>query len=322
MRAALSEVYTHAFQGQPVPKKLASRLVGALPHSLLDLFAAARGAACQAGATHFTCGIINAKSGGCRENCSFCVQSQYHRGNAPVYPLVSTDSLILRAEELAASKVSRMGIVTSGTFPSPKDFDCICEAAARIMERVNIQLCASLGLLSQEQGIALRQAGFTRYHHNLETSESYYPQVCTTHDYGLRVATVSNAKSAGLQVCSGGIFGLGESWAHRIELANTLHELGVDSIPINFLMPQRGTPLENKPLLAPQEALAIIALMRLMNPGRDVVICGGRELVLREWGNMVFSAGANGIMVGNYLTAQGSALQADLAILATLGLRF
>lgn len=320
MRATLSELYTHAFQGQPVGKKLASRLVGTLPHSLLDLFAAARGAACQAGTTHFTCGIINAKSGGCRENCSFCVQSQYHRGNTPVYPLVPINSLLERAEKLAASKVDRMGIVISGTSPSQRDFDCICEAVARIVKRVDIQLCASLGLLSQEQGVALRQAGVIRYHHNLETSESYYSQVCTTHAYGLRAETVTNAKSAGLQACSGGIFGLGESWAHRIEMANTLRELDVDSIPINFLMPQKGTPLENYPLLPPQEALAIVAIMRLMNPARDVVICGGRELILREWGNMIFSAGANGIMVGNYLTAQGSALQADTAMLTTLGI--
>ena len=321
MHTTISELYTHAFQSQPVSKKLASRLIGTLPHSLLDLFAAARGAAYQSGTTHFTCGIINAKSGGCRENCSFCVQSQYHRGNTPVHPLASMDSLLKRAEELAKSNVRRMGIVTSGTSPSPKDFDCICEAAACIMERVDIKLCASLGLLSREQGAALRQAGFSRYHHNLETSESYYPQVCTTHAYGLRVETVTNAKYAGLQVCSGGIFGLGESWAHRIELADTLGELGVDSIPVNFLMPQKGTPLENNTLLSPQEALAIIAILRLMNPTRDVVVCGGRELVLREWVNMSFSAGANGIMVGNYLTAQGSALQTDAAILATLGIQ-
>jgi biotin synthase len=148
---------------------------------------------------------------------------------------------------------------------------------------------------------------------------NHYPQVCTTHPYELRVETVKNAKAAGLQVCSGGIFGLGESWIHRIELADTLR--GVDSISVNFLMPQKGAPLENSPLLPPEEALAVVAVMRLMNPACDVVVCGGRELVLREWGNLVFPPGATGIMVGNYLTAQGSALQTDVAMLKTLGIR-
>ena len=321
MRTVLQELYTHAAHGRAVPEKLASDLVAALPGSLLDLFAAARGAAQKAGAAYFTCGIINAKSGGCRENCSFCAQSQYHRGNTPVYPLVSPDALLRRAEELVAAKADRMGIVTSGGAPSSKDFEAICEAAAYITKRVDIRLCASLGILSREQGIALKQAGFSRYHHNLETAASYYPQVCTTHDYDLRVETIRNAKSAGLQVCSGGIFGLGETWTHRLELASTLRELEVDSMPVNFLMPQQGTPLANRSLLPPEEALAVISIFRLMNPARGVVICGGRELVLRGWDNLVFSAGATGIMLGNYLTARGSEMDADLAMLKTLGIR-
>ena len=321
MRTTIAAVYAHAHQGRAISGELASTLPATLPHSLLDLLATAREASFKANNTNFTCGIINAKSGACEENCSFCSQSKYHRGNAQVYPLVGADSLLRQAEYLANAKARCMGIVTSGTAPTQKDFSNICEAASHIRARVDIRLCASLGLLTQEQGIALRQAGFTRYHHNLETAESYYPKVCTTHPYHQRVDTVVTAKTAGLQVCSGGVFGLGESWAQRIELAETLKKLDVDSIPVNFLMPQKGTPLQNRPLLPPQEALAIIAIIRLMNPHRDVVVCGGRESVLQEWGNLIFLAGANGMMVGNYLTTQGRVLQDDIIMLKTLGLR-
>ena len=321
MRSILDEVYTYAFHARSISDALAAQLVDALPGCLLDLFAAARGAACKAHAVYFTCGIINAKSGGCQADCSFCAQSRHHRGNAPVYPLVSTDTLLKRAEELAATQVDRMGIVTSGVSPSQQDVDRLCEAASLITKRVGIKLCASFGRLGREQGIALRQAGFSRYHHNLETSASYSLEVCTTHAHSLRLETVENAKAAGLQVCSGGIFGLGETWAHRIELVCALRELDVDSIPVNFLMPIKGTPLEERPLLSPEDALAIIAIIRLMHPARDVVICGGRDLVLQEWGNLVFSAGASGIMVGNYLTVQGRSLDADIAMLKTLGIR-
>jgi biotin synthetase len=321
MNTIISAIYAHAGQGRAIAKDLALRLPDTLPHSFLDLLAAARGACFRADAAFFTCGIVNAKSGACRENCSFCAQSQYHRGHAPVYPLVSAEALLQRAEYLATTGTGRMGIVTSGTAPSEKDFDSLCEAASRIRASVDIRLCASLGLLNREQGLALRQAGFGRYHHNLETAESYYPNVCTTHPYTVRVDTVRNAKAAGLEVCSGGIFGLGETWAHRIELAHLLGELGVDSIPVNFLMPQKGTPLEGQPLLPPQEALAIIAILRLMHPSCDIVVCGGREAVLREWGNLVLSSGANGIMVGNYLTTQGTSLQTDQDMFLTLGVR-
>ncbi|MDL2306929.1 biotin synthase BioB [Desulfovibrio sp. OttesenSCG-928-C06] len=283
--------------------------------------AAAPASAIAAAPAPFTCGIINAKSGRCAENCSFCAQSRYHATASPVYPLVDDEVLLERARLLAENGVDYMGIVISGTGPSDKDFERICAAAQRIIGETGIKLCASLGILGMEQAVALKQAGFTSYHHNLETSRSFYPEICGTHGVEIREQTVANARVAGLRVCSGGIFGLGESWEQRLEMAETLRELNVDSIPVNFLNPIPGTPLENAATLPPREALMVIALFRLMHPGRDIVICGGRGKVLGDWDKLIFSAGANGMMVGDYLTTKGSPFERDLAMLEELGVR-
>lgn len=272
-------------------------------------------------AATFTCGIINAKSGRCPENCAFCAQSAHYRTDAPVYPLHDAETLLRRAEELAEANVDRFGIVTSGTALSGRDLDELCEAAARIRREVPISLCASLGLLTPERAVRLREAGFTSYHHNLETSASHFPAICTTHDYEQDLETVRVAKAAGFRVCSCGIFGLGETWEQRIELARTLEELGVDSLPLNFLNPIPGTPLGDSPLLPPAEALRTVALMRLLHPARDVLICGGRAKTFGNWQSWVFAAGANGIMTGNYLTTKGCAFCDDAEMLAALGLR-
>lgn len=268
----------------------------------------------------FSCGIINAKSGRCKEDCTFCAQSRHYPSDAPIYPLIPLHELVRRAEELSASGVTFMGMVTSGTSPSRYDFERLCNAARHISERIDIKLCASFGILNRDQAVTLKQAGFTSYHHNLETSESFYPKICSTHPYDQRVETVSVAKQAGLRVCSGGIFGLGENWQQRIELSTTLQALDVDSIPINYLMPIKGTPLERTKPVSPEEALAIIALFRRMHPSRDIVICGGRSNILQYWENRVFLAGANGVMVGNYLTLSGHNLEQDLMMLRASGL--
>ncbi len=268
-----------------------------------------------------TCGIINAKSGRCPENCAFCAQSSHYRTESPVYPLCDTETLLRRAEELAANNVDRFGIVTSGTALSDRDLDALCESALRIGREVRISLCASLGLLTPERAVRLREAGFTSYHHNLETSASHFPSICTTHAYAQDLDTVRVARAAGFRVCSCGIFGLGETWEQRIELAGTLAELGVDSLPLNFLNPIPGTPLENASLLPPSEALRVVALMRLLNPGRDILICGGRAKTLGEWQSWVFAAGANGVMTGNYLTTAGCAFCEDAEMYDVLGLR-
>lgn len=318
MHPHIAEALSCATQGVAVSSAQAEQLAHSLGEHLPDLFAVARIAASACEAAPFTCGIINAKSGRCAEDCAFCAQSAHYETQAAVYPLISQDALVQRARELEHAGASYMGIVISGTKPSRDDFLRVLDSARVIRSRTSLKLCASLGLLEPEQARMLKEAGFTSYHHNLETSRSYYATVCSTHAYDLRTESVRNAKEAGLRVCSGGIFGLGESWAHRLELAETLAQLDVDSIPINFLNPIPGTPLGNAHPLNPMEALSIIAMFRLLHPGRDIVICGGRGRTLQDWDIVTFLAGANGIMIGDYLTTKGSELQRDKAMLAHL----
>ena len=290
-----------------------------LPEALLDMMAVARLCASSASKHAFSCGIINAKSGNCTENCCFCAQSMHHATAAPVYPRVTLDQLQRRADELAQAGAAYMGIVISGRGPSPKDVEFFCSAVSRLSRTAGIRFCASLGILTPEQAVTLKQAGFSSYHHNLESSRSFFPSVCSTHTYASRLETVRHAREAGLRVCSGGIFGMGENWAQRVELVHTLRDLNVDSVPLNFLTAIQGTPLEGRPPMHPQEALAIIALMRLGLPAADIIICGGRKAILEGWERLVFSAGANGLMIGNYLTTTGGSFEADSDMLRTLG---
>ena len=317
IRALLSDILC----GNPVTLQQLLPLPELLPRCLPELFVAAGAMASACAGSMFCCGIINAKSGNCLEDCRFCAQSRHYGGNAPVYPLLPRETLLRQAEIFAAAGLRFMGIVTSGACPSPKDFEQICEAGHYIRARVDIRLCASLGLLRPQQANALRQAGFSGYHHNLETAQSYYPSVCTTHSYKRRVQTVKHAKMAGLRVCSGGIFGLGESWTQRFELASLLQELDVDSIPVNFLISIPGSPFAKHPPMPAWEALAVIALLRLMHPGRDIVCCGGRTQILQQCEALLFSAGANGLMTGNYLTTEGSPFQRDKALLEAIGIQ-
>lgn len=201
------------------------------------------------------------------------------------------------------------------------DFERLLKMAEAIRGRFGLKLCASVGALDAGRAAALKTAGFTSCHHNLEAGPGFFSHICSTHSLDSRIETLQVARRVGLRVCSGGIFGLGESWSDRLELAELLNSLEVDSIPINFLMPIPGTPLGGRSLLPAAEALRLIALMRLANPGRDIVICGGRETALGPLKNMCFNAGANGLMIGDYLTAKGSSLESDLTELAALELR-
>lgn len=314
MRIALE----NALAGRALPADAALAMAPALADSLLDGMAAARVALSTSGARPFTCGIVSAKSGLCQENCAFCAQSAWHDAKPPAHPLLPADELVARAGRLADAGADFFGIVLSGAAPTPADLDALCRAAVRIRERVDIRLCASVGLLGPRQAAALRRAGFTSCHHNLETSRRHYPNVCTTHGYDERLTTVRNAKQAGLRVCSGGIFGIGETWKDRVDLAAELARLDVDSIPVNFLSPIPGTPLAGNPRLRPAEALAVVALYRLMHPARDIVVCGGRT-GLGRYETLLPGAGANGLMLGDYLTTKGAGLAGDIEMLTTLG---
>jgi len=262
------------------------------------------------------CSIINAKSGRCAENCSFCAQSAHHRAESPVYPLKPVSEIVAGARQAEAAGNHCYGIVTSGTGIAPgKEFEQILRAIRQIKIETRIAPSASLGLLDQSSAKALADAGCQTYHHNLETARTFFPHICTTHDYEEDVETVLSAKNAGMEVCCGGIFGLGESLEQRHELAQTLRDLDVDSIPLNFLAPVVGTPLEGTNLLTPMDCLRIICLFRYMLPNKRITVCGGREHNLREFQSAIFMAGASGTMIGNYLTTSGRNQDIDLQML-------
>ena len=268
----------------------------------------------------FTCAITNAKSGKCPEDCAFCAQSVHHHTRAETYDLLSADALEATGLKMAESGASNYSIVTSGTSLTEADIETVCRVARGLKQKTALTLCASVGLLRLDAARKLRAAGISRYHHNLETARSHFDAICTTHDYDDDVRTVQVAKQAGMVVCSGGIFGMGESWAQRVELGFTLKTLDVDSVPINFLNPISGTRLENRPLLPAMEALKVIALYRFIHPKKDITICGGRESTLKDFQSWVFAAGANGLMVGNYLTTKGRRLEADFEMIDALGM--
>lgn len=267
------------------------------------------------------CSIINAKSGRCPENCAFCAQSAHHSSDVPVYPLVDEESLVFGAREAEKNGSVCYGIVTSGTTISKgEELERICRALARIRRETGIAPSCSLGILDEETAVTLKDAGAVTYHHNLETARSFFPNICTTHDYEEDVQTVRAAKNAGMTVCCGGIFGLGESPSQRVEMALTLRELDVDSVPLNFLNPIDGTRLAGSNLITPQECLVTIAIYRLVLPAKTITVCGGREKNLRDLQSWIFFAGASGTMIGNYLTTTGRNTADDWQMLRDLEL--
>ncbi|MCP4746683.1 MAG: biotin synthase BioB [Desulfobacteraceae bacterium] len=269
----------------------------------------------------FTCAIINAKSGFCSQDCAFCAQSAHHQTDIQTYDLLDAQTLIAYGLEMAAAGVTNYSIVTSGTGLSGDEIGTICDAARVLKEKTRLNLCASAGMLDLETAMLLKSAGISRYHHNLETAASHFENICTTHTYQENVAAIQTAKTAGMTVCSGGIFGLGESWAQRIEMGLALQELDVDCVPINFLDPVKGTGLADRQVLEPEQALKCIALYRLIHPHRDITICGGRAKALSNQQNLLFKAGANGVMVGNYLTTKGRDMASDFEMISSAGMR-
>jgi biotin synthase len=270
------------------------------------------------GKTIGLCSIVSAKSGACSEDCAFCAQSSKSRAVIEVYPLLQKEKIIERALEAKKSGGKRFSVVTSGRTLSGKDLTSVAGIVSAV-KKLGLLPCASLGLLKKEALLLLKAAGLDRYHHNLETSEGFFPRICTTHSYSDKIKTIRAAKAAGLSVCSGGIFGMGETWLNRIDMAFALKELGVESVPINFLVPIKGTALEDKGLLHPFDALKIISLYRYILPEKEVRICGGRLQVLGEFHSLVFAAGADGMITGNYLTTSGRIPEDDLKLIAMHG---
>lgn len=273
------------------------------------------------------CSIINVKSGACSENCSFCSQSAHHPGeNSPVYALKSPEEILAQAKAAEAAGARRFCLVSQGRgikYNSPKstEFQQILATVRQIISETNIKPCCALGEVTEEQAQALAEAGVTRYNHNLEASERFYPEIVTTHTWNDRVETVKNLKAAGIQACTGGIIGMGETWSDRIDLALALRELEVESVPLNLLNPRLGTPLGDLPKLDPYQALKAIAIFRLILPEQIIRYAGGREAVMGELEALGLKAGINAMLIGHYLTTLGQPPEKDQAMLESLGLQ-
>lgn len=265
------------------------------------------------------CTIINGKCGKCSEDCKYCSQSaHYHTALDESYPLLDTDRLLEEAKYNADRGVLRYSIVTSGKRLSKAEVDKLAESIRVIKENVKIEICVSLGLLDEDDFIKLHEAGATRVHCNLESSERYFKEVCTTHTYAEKIETLKAAKRAGMSICSGGIMGLGENFEDRIDMVLTVRELGVKSIPVNFLNPIPGTPYANNIPLTNDEARRCVAIFRFLIPDGSIRLAGGRGL-LGDKGEGCFTSGANATISGDMLTTAGITIETDMKLLDTLG---
>lgn len=321
LHTLVAEVGGRVLEGGNVTPEEALELIGLEGEDVYDLLLAAGKVRRHfKGTKVFFCSIVSAKSGLCPEDCSFCAQSVHASVEIETFPVRDPDYILEHARAAASAGAHEFSIVTSGKAPGKKDLDKICEAVERMKAQNTLVRCASLGMLSEEKAERLKAAGLQSYHHNLETSRRFFPNICTTHGYDESLETVRLAKRHGFSVCCGGIFGMGETDEDRVDLAFTLKELDVDSVPLNFLNPIPGTKLENRPLLPPLKILAVIALYRLILPRKEILVCGGREVNLRDLQPLMFLAGANGTMLGNYLTTKGRSPEEDLRMIADLGL--
>ncbi|MPM55227.1 Biotin synthase [bioreactor metagenome] len=264
------------------------------------------------------CTIVNGKSGRCSEDCKFCAQSSHYKSEVENYKLLDTNSINKEAIYNYEKNVGRYSVVTSGKKLSLKEVDSLCDTYIEIRKSCKIKLCASGGLLTYEELCKLKEAGVTRYHNNLESSRRFFSQICTTHTYDEKIETIKAAKKAGLTVCSGGIMGLGENMEDRIDLAFTLRDLGITSVPINILNPIKGTPLENNKVLTLDEVRKIVAIYRFILPDAQLRLAGGRGL-LQDKGLSVFSSGANAAITGDMLTTSGITIDEDMKIIEKLG---
>ncbi len=261
------------------------------------------------------CSIINAKSGRCGENCRFCAQSSHHRTNSPVYPLKNTEEIVADARKAKKNGANHFSIVTSGRGLHEKNLDRVIETVTAIRDKVGIKVCASLGILNTEDFKRLKKAGLARYHHNLESSREFFPKICSSHTFQDRLDTIKAARLAGLEICSGGIIGLGESEEDRVSLALTLKEYDIDSAVINILIPLAGTPMADHTPMAVNDILRTIALFRLILPDIPLRLAAGRETALADFLSSAFLAGADGMMIGGYLTRHGRSPEKDLAFI-------
>lgn len=265
-----------------------------------------------------TCSILNGKSGLCTENCKFCSQAKGHKTGVDEYPLLTPSQIVEEGLKTAEAGVDRFSVVTSGVRVSDSEIDVLCSAYSQIREQSDIQLCASNGLINYSQFLRLKAAGVTRIHNNLETSRRFFPSICTTHTYDEKIETIRAAQRAGLQICSGGIIGMGEEMSDRLDMAFELRRLNVDSIPVNVLMPMPGTPFADRTILPEDEILRTIALFRFIHPIAVIRLAGGRNS-MSECGKQALLSGANASITGNMLTTSGNTVAEDFEMFTEVG---
>jgi biotin synthase len=265
------------------------------------------------------CTIINARSGRCGENCKYCAQAACHHTDCEEYGFLPKEEIMKVAKADQDAGANRFSLVTSGRALTGKDFEKALDTYQEMHKTLTIDLCASHGILSQEQFHRLVQTGVTSYHHNIETSRRYFPQICTSHTYDDRIRTIKAAQAEGLCVCSGGIIGMGETWQDRLDMAFELQGLGIESIPINALMPIPGTGMEGRPSLPPEDILRTIAIFRFINPTANIRLAAGRKL-LPDNGKSALLTGASASITGNMLTTSGTTIAEDMEMLTELGL--
>ena len=264
------------------------------------------------------CSIINGRSGRCPENCKFCAQSVHNHTGIEEYGFLDEEKILEMCRHNAERGVHRFSIVTSGRTLSPADFEKAVSAYKRMKAECDIALCASHGLLTEEQFVRLKESGVSTYHCNIETSRRYFPYICTTHTFDDKIACIKRAQKCGLDVCSGGIIGMGETWEDRIDMALTLSELGVVSVPINALRPIKGTALENLEQLTEEDILRTVAIFRFILPEAYIRLAAGR-IIMEESGRRAFLSGANATITGDMLTTSGNDIMTDVTMLRDLG---
>lgn len=265
------------------------------------------------------CSIINGRSGRCPEDCKYCAQSAHNHTSCEIYDFLPEEKIVEACKLNESEGVDRFSIVTSGRSLSGEEFEKAIHAYETMHSECKIDLCASMGFLNAEQLHRLHEAGVTSYHHNIETSKRNFPNICTTHTYEQKLETLRLVKEEGMCACSGGIIGMGETWEDRLDMAVSLAELGIDSIPINALMPIKGTPLENQPQLTEDEILRTIAFFRYINPEANIRLAAGRALLTND-GEIAFQSGASATITGNMLTTVACAtIRSDKQMLKNLG---
>ncbi|MBP3910816.1 MAG: biotin synthase BioB [Niameybacter sp.] len=312
----IKNIYKQVLEGYNISKEEAYKLIDYDVEVLRNYAKSIREQLC--GNVFDLCSIINGKSGACSENCKYCAQSAHYSTRVETYPLLDAEVFIKDAKEHKAEGVLRYSIVTSGKRLSKKEVEDVAKIYKRMREECEIKLCASHGLLDEEDFTKLKEAGIVRYHNNLETSRNYFASICTTHTYEDKIKTIKAAQRVGLEVCSGGLFGIGEIMEDRIDMAFELREMGVTSIPINVLVPIPGTPMEKMLPITEEEVLKSITIYRFIHPTAFIRLAGGR-MYLTDNGRLAFEGGANATITGNLLTTCGNTIQDDLKMLKTLG---